>query len=354
MSSKNNVNIRTIRNSNNHIMSASVEYQKNPISRSDQYTGERKSIRRENSASYIFRRGIYMLKDKSGRMSKHPYMVFQSDEDFINTVGILTVGITKMPETIDMSPIIDRGCLCFINPHRPYFFNIQDFDRQCEDGRFTNTFHSYLEDDTAFEILCDFWDKNGSGLRKPKSEFISNYLEYLYNFKEVLKTRLKDGSVKFIYDGDLKFKTSYDPDFVLIDSDDNRTDSKSIIKETDDCDINDSDDGYDDCDENDAVDVSDEYVEDAAEDPDKHTIEIDMLDPDVVYAIAEIEDKPQGEVTLPRRIQDMTIHEIKIFMAATNLYSNELDMVSLMFNCSVRTVQNKVKKIQEMYNIIFK
>ena len=106
MCTKNNLRFKTTVNKDNKISAVSVDI----VDRN--FIGERKSLRRGNSASYIFKRGIYMLKDKgrgSARDSKHPYIVFQADDDFINTVGITTISITKTPEVIDMIPIINRG-----------------------------------------------------------------------------------------------------------------------------------------------------------------------------------------------------------------------------------------------------
>lgn len=185
--------------------------------------------------------------------------------------------------------------------------------------------------------------RGGRGLNKTKSEFISNYLNYLYKFKERLCRKMNDGSIKFICeDTELKFKTSYDPDFVLIDSDDD----KDKIEESKEDTIDGIEKNNEDTADTDEPKVSPKIVEGNSE---KETIEINLTDPDILTEIENIENAQPGEVKLTRFASKMSIKEIKTFFTILNVRGHE--MAALMYNTSLGTIGNKKRQLNELYNI---
>lgn len=355
MGIRRNVKIRTIKGNNNRIMSASVEYPARSINTDVPYIGSMKSISKGDSASYIFQRGIYMFKDKStAHESRHPYIVFQSDDEIIDIVGITTFGITKVPKIINMIPIINRNCLCYINPHRPYYFTMDDIvtsnnQNGCDD--FYVPFHSYLLDDDVFELLCDFYDKSGSGLRKSKSEFIANYLNYLYRFKEILKDKLASGDIRYIYGGQLTFKTSYDPDFVLIDLDEDDLHDNQDLDDDDDID---NDDEFEDDDIENDEDLDGDNDDDESSllmSVEKETIELNLTDPDILQEITNIEDAAPDTVKLPRFVSKMSINDIKTFISVVKIRGCK--KAAALYNTNINIINYKKAQLNNLYNITY-
>lgn len=303
------------------------------------YYGKIQKISSDNDISYVNRGSVFFLRDnlKDPNTTYHPYLVIQSS--YLDKIGrIAVLGITSVPSSINMVPIVMKDSIGYIDPHQPYTYKIDEF---YESG---TRFVGSIVNTKALDIAVNLYGLHlGMALNKSEDEIISDYLNYVEEFKERTK-HLKPYKHKVLEEnnlGNLELQVSFNTDNKISDicwPENFDEDIDGILDMLSD---NDDDESY----ISDSIDMS-------VNDNGKPMIEIDTNSQAILSTISTLEDTPAGIVKLPRHITDMTEDEIIILMASIKI--NGIGTTSLIYNCSDTTISNKKKQISEKYNVIYK
>lgn len=359
-------NIRVLKNPyNNSIRSASIEPMKTePPKNEDRphYYGSIKSISNVNDVTFLARGSVYFLRDNPANpdTSFHPYVVIQ--DKYLDKIGKIAVfGITSTPSSINMIPVVVRGTIGYIDPHQPYVYKDDEFFEP------TTRFQGTIANQTVMDLICNFYGLYlGMDLKKSEGEIIEDYLTYIREFKERAKN-LKPYKHKILEESKLsniEFKTSYDPDFCMVDPEPELPENfdediegicdmlnKEQAEKNAEFDLGyDEDDGYEFI--NDEDNASDDGNISGTCEPEKPMLEIFVDSQAILGTLSVLENKPVGEVTLPRKISDMTEDDIKVFMACHKI--NGTEMTALIYNSTNNIVLYKKKGILEKYDVIYK
>ena len=366
------------------------------------YYGQIKKISADDDISSLTRGSVYYLRDNMNDINSaiHPYIIIQST--YVDKIGKISVfGITSTPSTIDMVPIIMDNAIGYINPNRIYTYYIDAFKHS------SSRLKANIVNTTAFNIALDLYGMQlGMNLNKSNEEIISNYIEYVNEFKERAK-HIQAYKPKTITAGPinkLELHTSYelnpadidtnDTEIKMPDNDDNDSMSSVTAEYTESADTKVMHFGTTvQTPETTKVSrkrLSPEALEEAVrlyqkgtysleiitrltgvsrsslynevkrrgETPSrrnknkKHIITVDVNNEKIKKMISDIENAPSGSVRLPRSIDKMTDEEKTMFMTFDFLYGTE--MVSLAYNCNYKTALNRKTQISEKYDVIYK
>ena len=318
------------------------------------YYGKIQKISSENDISYLSRGSVFFLRDniKDPETTYHPYLVIQST--YLDKISRITVlGITSVPSSINMVPIVMKDSIGYIDPHQPYTYKIDEF---YESG---TRFVGSIINTKALDIAVSIYGLHlGISMCKTEDEIIADYLDYVKEFKERSK-HLKPYKHKVLADnhlGDLELKISYmSGELKQVQSED----FDDVISDISSSNI--EDDKFDDRDDTEELLGSVCFgVSSESENDDniphiygkKRTLVIDRNSQAILSALAVLETRKRGEVKLPKFISRMTDDEIILFMASLEI--NGKAITSQIYNCCNNTLYNKKKQIYDKFNIIYK
>ena len=297
------------------------------------YYGSITKISINNDISYLNRGSVYYLRDNPHKdeSTYHPYLVIQSM--YLDKIGKVAVfGITSTPSTINMIPIIIKGSIGYIDPHQPYYYKVTEFFER--GTRYVGT----IVNQAVLDLVTNFYGLYlGMNLVKSEDEIINDYLEYTKDFTERSKDLqiYKPKCIKENKSDGLELTISFTKKYT---ADPKEDDDETLLDNVDNVDT----------DEEEFVETTDT---DITEDSSKETILIDTNSQAVQSMCAMIENQSGNTLQLPRFVSKMTKDEVIVFLAYIKL--NDIELASIVYNCCTKTIFQKRKKLEELYNVIY-
>ena len=268
---------------------------------------------------------VYYLVDNVKKPQKywtrHPYVIIQNE--YLSTLGeINCLGITSTPTNINMIPIKMDNAVGYINPHKIYTFKIRNFD----DPNLAS-YVGHLDYDVlkiATQMSCLKFEMS----KKRRAKIIDNFMTYVDDFNkknEDIKMYEHKVMSSSIYPKDLSLTVSFSNTTGV---NDNIINTSSNVDYDEDRNINIEENGF-------ADDI----------------IKINLNDQSLLSMITEMESLPADKIGFTRKIDNMTTDEISVLFAYTKLYGKK--QASVLYNCCVNTIVNRMTAVQKKYRIEF-
>lgn len=290
----------------------------------DHYYGMIKNISSNNDISFISRGSVYYLRDniRDPNTSYHPYLVIQSA--YLDKIGKISVfGITSQPANINMIPIVMGGSLAYINPHQPFVYSVDEF---YETG---TRFIGSVVNTEVLDLACNLYGLYlGMNLVKSKEEIETDYINYVSKFNARAKD-VKQYKHRVLDDNkqQLEFKYSFVVKNTPVDDDTDDENNETCSERMD----------YEENDDTQEIINNDTKVE----------IVVDLTSQAILTAVGMVNDN--RNVTLGRDVSELTMDEIKLFMACIKTYG--YIETSKIYGCSHGTVSNRRRSILDTYDV---